>query len=265
MNETIEKISDLIVRSGKKQKNLMEHLNVSPNLFTEWKAGRNKSYKKYLPQIAEYFGVSVDYLLGKEEPQQTEFDSQKAMGVGNDSANASLHQESSKTTSKRAIRIPVYEKLSRNKLIETVTALDFDISNLQKPQPHVSNDISVAVGIPLRSIDNFEDYEEYPTEAAAGAEFVALRLHEDSMAPRMMPGDVVIIKVQKEFNDGDIVVVFVDDLAICRKIKKTPEGVLLLSANPSFEPIFCSNQQLSSRTVRILGIIVELRAKFTSI
>lgn len=67
MNEVIERIFDMLVRSGKKQKDLMDYLGVTPNLFTEWKAGRNRSYKKYLPQIAEYFGVSVDYLLGKEE------------------------------------------------------------------------------------------------------------------------------------------------------------------------------------------------------
>lgn len=64
---TIERISDILLRSGKKQKELMEYLGVSPNLFTEWKAGRNKSYKRYIPQIAEFLGVTRDYLLGKEE------------------------------------------------------------------------------------------------------------------------------------------------------------------------------------------------------
>ena len=67
---TIERISDILLRSGKKQKELMEYLGVSPNLFTEWKAGRNKSYNKYIPQIAEFLGVTPDYLLGKEETEK---------------------------------------------------------------------------------------------------------------------------------------------------------------------------------------------------
>ena len=70
MNEVVERMVDLLLRSGKKQKDLMNHLNVSQNLLTEWKAGRNKSYKKYIPQIAEYLGVSVDYLLGKTEQKE---------------------------------------------------------------------------------------------------------------------------------------------------------------------------------------------------
>ena len=69
---TIERISDILLRSGKKQKELMEYLGVSPNLFTEWKAGRNKSYNKYIPQIAEFLGVTPDYLLGKEEEKNPE-------------------------------------------------------------------------------------------------------------------------------------------------------------------------------------------------
>lgn len=66
--EVLNKIIYLLKENGKKQKELTDFLSVSHNVFTEWKAGRNSSYKKYLPQIAEFFGVSVDYLLGKETP-----------------------------------------------------------------------------------------------------------------------------------------------------------------------------------------------------
>ena len=46
----------------------MRYLGLSKNVFTEWKSGRATSYMKHLPKIAEFFGVSVDYLLGKETP-----------------------------------------------------------------------------------------------------------------------------------------------------------------------------------------------------
>ena len=66
--EVLNKILDLLKQNKKKQKDLTDFLGVSHNVFTEWKAGRNYSYKRHLPKIAEFFGVSVDYLLGKETP-----------------------------------------------------------------------------------------------------------------------------------------------------------------------------------------------------
>lgn len=48
-----------------KQKDLTNYLGLSENAFSEWKSGRNKSWRKYLPQIADFLGVSVDELLGK--------------------------------------------------------------------------------------------------------------------------------------------------------------------------------------------------------
>ena len=48
------------------QKDLSDYLGLSKNTMTGWKNGNNKSYMKYLPEIAEFFGVSADYLLGKE-------------------------------------------------------------------------------------------------------------------------------------------------------------------------------------------------------
>ena len=64
--EVLNNIICLLKSSGKKQKELTSYLSLSHNVFTEWKAGRNNSYKKHLPEIAEFFGVSIDYLLGKE-------------------------------------------------------------------------------------------------------------------------------------------------------------------------------------------------------
>lgn len=37
---------------------------MTKNTFTNWKAGRSESWKKYLPQIAEFLNVTVDELLG---------------------------------------------------------------------------------------------------------------------------------------------------------------------------------------------------------
>lgn len=47
------------------QQEICQYLNLTKQTFSEWKAGRSESYLKYLPQIAEYLDVSVDYLLGK--------------------------------------------------------------------------------------------------------------------------------------------------------------------------------------------------------
>lgn len=63
----LNKISDLLKEKGKTQKDLTDYLGLTKNTFTNWKGGNNTSYKKYLPEIAEFLGVSVDYLLGKSD------------------------------------------------------------------------------------------------------------------------------------------------------------------------------------------------------
>lgn len=60
----LDNILALLKEQNKKQIELTSYLGLSKNVFTEWKSNRANSYMKYLPQIAEFFGVSVDYLLG---------------------------------------------------------------------------------------------------------------------------------------------------------------------------------------------------------
>lgn len=47
------------------QKEICTYIGVSQQNFTNWKLGLNESYKKYLPQMAEYLNVSVEQLTGK--------------------------------------------------------------------------------------------------------------------------------------------------------------------------------------------------------
>ena len=159
-------------------------------------------------------------------------------------------------------RMPDYE------MMKSISALfNVDINYLYGIAPPKGIRIpvygSVAAGIPIEAITDIEDYEEIPEDMAASGEYAALKIKGDSMLPRFTPGDVVIVKIQNDVNDGDIAIVIVNgDEATCKKIKKTPEGVMLISTNPSYEPMFYTNREIVEKPVKIWGKVVELRAKF---
>lgn len=124
----------------------------------------------------------------------------------------------------------------------------------------------VAAGTPIEQIDNFDpdeasSFEEINDRTALRGEYFALRIKGDSMLPDMKTGDVVICKVQDTAEDGDIAIVGVADEATCKKIKKTPEGVMLMPLNSAYMPMFYSNEQIDQFNVRILGKVVEVRRK----
>lgn len=126
----------------------------------------------------------------------------------------------------------------------------------------------VAAGIPIEAIDNFDssnpdDWEEIDEHTAKSGEYFALRIKGDSMEPKMSSGDVVIVRKQPDVENGDVAIVCINgDEATCKKIKKTPEGVMLISFNPAYEPMFYSKKQVEELPLTILGRVVELRAKF---
>ena len=67
--DILNKILELLNAQNKKQIELTNFLGISKNAFTNWKSGNNTSYIKHLPEIAEFFGVSTDYLLGRESSE----------------------------------------------------------------------------------------------------------------------------------------------------------------------------------------------------
>ncbi len=65
--DTLNKITELLALQGKRQKDLTDFLGVNKNAYSLWKSGKTTSYNRYIPQIADFFGVSPEYLLGKSD------------------------------------------------------------------------------------------------------------------------------------------------------------------------------------------------------
>ncbi len=121
----------------------------------------------------------------------------------------------------------------------------------------------VAAGIPINMVTDIIDQEQITEEMAAAGEYFALQIHGDSMEPKMSDGDVVIVRQQDDAESGEVVIATINgDDATCKRLRKYAEGIMLLSTNPAYEPMTFTNHDIEELPVKILGKVVELRAKF---
>lgn len=121
----------------------------------------------------------------------------------------------------------------------------------------------VAAGIPIEAIEDIIDTEEITEEMAKTGDFFGLQIHGDSMEPRIKEGDIVIVRQQDDADSGDTVIAMVNgDDATCKRLRKYRDGIELISNNPSYEPMFYSNNEILEKPVKIIGKVIELRAKF---
>lgn len=121
----------------------------------------------------------------------------------------------------------------------------------------------VAAGIPIDAIENIIAWEDISAAAAGDGEYFGLQIKGQSMEPKISDGDIVIVRRQPDVDSGDIAVVLVNgDDATVKKVKKTPQGVILIPSNPAYDPMYYTNAEIETLPMEILGRVVELRAKF---
>ena len=65
--DTAERIFQLLDKSGMEQKKFAELIGSTDKIVSKWRTSCLKSYRKYLPQIAEVLNTTVDYLLSGDE------------------------------------------------------------------------------------------------------------------------------------------------------------------------------------------------------
>ncbi|MPM79694.1 LexA repressor [bioreactor metagenome] len=82
------------------------------------------------------------------------------------------------------------------------------------------------------------------------------------MLPKYQDQDTVIIRLQSECETGQDCAVFVNgnDLTLLKVVKQI-DGILLQPFNPNYDPKFYPYDH-NNESVKILGVIVEMRRKF---
>lgn len=120
----------------------------------------------------------------------------------------------------------------------------------------------VAAGVPITAQEDIIGWEEVPAQWVKNDTMFALKLKGDSMEPRMAAGDIVIVKKQSDISSGEIAIVMVDGEATCKKVVKHSDGLVLISNNLKYAPVFFTIKDMADKNVTVLGKVVELRARF---
>lgn len=143
-------------------------------------------------------------------------------------------------------------------------------SDLLEDKDDVSNGIKIPIlgtviaGIPVTAVEDIIGYEEINEKMARCGEYFALEIKGDSMEPKMSKGDIVIVKQQNTVENGQIAIVLVNgDEATVKKVRFRDNGIELIAFNGYvYEPHFYSAKEIEELPVKIIGRVVELRAKF---
>ncbi len=211
----LDRISLLL--KDREQKELTSYLGLKSVAFSEWKSGKSKSYKKYLIEIAEFFDVSIDYLV---------------YGCEKSSSATELVDDEQEL-------ISVYKNLSEKskiRVLERATVL----LELEKSEPEPtklitirSSEYRVSAGLGVE-LDG-EEYTEIrvpDTPEARKADF-ALTIKGNSMEPIYHNGDIVLVRKMPCINVGEIGIFYVDGSGYIKKYG----GDRLISLNSAYDDI----------------------------
>ena len=207
-------------------------------------------------EIQATFSKNLKYYL--KIRNKTQLDLAKAIGVSNTTINNYVKGYNTPRMDKLD-KICNYLRIERSDLLNTSTSEEKKTTSALRI-PVLGN---VAAGIPISAVEDILDYEEVPSSWQSQGEFFALRIKGDSMQPKIDDGDVVIVRQQSDANSGDTVIALVNgDDATCKRLEKTDNGIMLVSTNTKYPPMFYSKEDIVNKPVVILGKVVEFRGKF---
>lgn len=195
MDIFVTQLKKTMFLKGWRQIDLVRATGYTDGQISSWCGGRYRPNGEAMSKIAKALGVTVEYLLGKEEISEA------------------------KLTLPEFKEIPVIGK--------------------------------VAAGVPIEAQENI--IGTIVTEKNV----FALRVKGDSMSPRIMDGDTVLVKQQDTANDGDVVIALIDGEATCKVLKKLHGSVMLVPFNAAFAPFVYTGGD--AENIRILGKVVESR------
>lgn len=152
-----------------------------------------------------------------------------------------------------------YFNIMKSDLIEDKTKTD-ELGNLVVTIPILG---TVKAGYNYLARENWIGTIDVDKKLAENSELFALKVKGDSMSPTLIEDDIVIIKKQDDFENGDIVVAIINgEEATIKKGKKSEAGILLQPLNSNYEPLIFTYDEMKTIPVTIVGIVKQLKREF---
>ncbi len=254
-------------KKGLTQTEFAKNFQISSGTIAMWETNKRQPDQETLIKLAEFFNVTIDYLLTTDDnqlPTNTYQIERKKLGL-TQTELAKLLSIDSTTVSKWELgkTIPTQKMLTRLASLYNVST-DYLLgreNDLIIPDEVEFNDIykipllgRVVAGVPLESEENLEGYvfiNFRPKE-----DYFALRVKGESMINAgIRDKSILIVHKQSTAECGDIVVAMLNGESTVKRFKVFGEDIFLMPENPTFEPIRIQR----SDDFLILGKVVEVR------
>lgn len=111
----------------------------------------------------------------------------------------------------------------------------------------------IAAGGPILAEQSIDDVFPLPRELVGEGTLFLLRVKGDSMIEAAIcDGDWVVVRQQPEAENGDIVAAMLDGEATVKTFRRREDHVLLMPANPAFDPIPGDDATILGRVVTVM-------------
>jgi len=111
----------------------------------------------------------------------------------------------------------------------------------------------VAAGMPILAVENREELFPLPTHFTGSGEFFMLTVRGDSMIEAgILDGDMVVVRRQNDVNNGDVVVVLLDEEATVKRFFRESGRVRLQPENSLMEPIYATDLQILGKVIGLV-------------
>lgn len=117
----------------------------------------------------------------------------------------------------------------------------------------------VPAGIPIEAIEDVQDFEDISfKEFDKNKQYIGLKVKGDSMYPKYLEGDTIIVEVSPECESGEDAVVYVNgyDATLKKVIKNSNGSITLVPLNTNYSPRTYGD---NDETITILGIVKQIR------
>ena len=273
-----DRLIEMRVAHGYSQKYIAVTIGVSGTIVSQWESGQRLPSKKNLARLADLYGVSTDYLMGRTDKAEplTAYDTGAALRTVRLANEMSLSDIASiADVSPTVISYWEHNKPPAPiaKLKEIANALNIPISDLigESSQDAPSNSIpytpprnmipvigSVRCGEGGLAIE--EQIGTEPADVSVPEAYFYLIAKGDSMEPKIMDGDYVLVHRQADVNNGELAVVIVDgDEGTLKRIIKKSGLVILEPLNHKHPTRYFAGEEINS--LRICGKAVEIKRK----